>query len=415
MEDQANLLPPKQPFEASVTEKCGAFAAYVIAYLYIAAFFLYTANGIEWQIQKTAFVLLFCLGAWAFARGGKIPRESWFWLGCLAAVAVGTIWGANRVWKSYGELLLHGFACYWVLTVTGRLMDGKSGRYLSLDLFNGFLAFPIANFPLRIRCVAATLRGKYQRKTGWPVVLAVAVGLVLLMTAATLLARADATFAALTENFFALFAPVRVNDFVLRLILSLPVGAWLFGLVAGAWRTKPEKLQARGEKIQTWLEKLRRVPQNVWNVLLLAFCLMYLVFFVVQGSYLFGAFTRTLPEGFSVAVYARRGFFELCGVAALNNLLLWLVLRSTTVTRTGKICCTLLTVCTLLLSVTALSKLALYISCFGFTPRRLQSTWLACVLLAGGIATLIHLWTGKHTSRPWIWFSAATMAALALY
>jgi hypothetical protein len=68
----------------------------------------------------------------------------------------------------------------------------------------------------------------------------------------------------------------------------------------------------------------------------------------------------------------------------------------------------------MLLAVVALSKLGLYISCFGFTPLRLQSTWLACVLLAACAAALVSLWTGRRTMRAWMIFGAVTLAALHL-
>ena len=68
-----------------------------------------------------------------------------------------------------------------------------------------------------------------------------------------------------------------------------------------------------------------------------------------------------------------------------------------------------------LLAVVALSKLALYISCFGFTPLRLQSSWLVCVLLFACVCALYSLWTGKKSMRAWMIFGAVTLSLLHLY
>ena len=76
--------------------------------------------------------------------------------------------------------------------------------------------------------------------------------------------------------------------------------------------------------------------------------------------------------------------------------------------------CTVLLAQSILLAVTALSKLALYIACFGFTPLRLQSSWLVCVLLAGCAAWLVSLWTARRTCRAWLLFSGVTLALLCL-
>ena len=70
---------------------------------------------------------------------------------------------------------------------------------------------------------------------------------------------------------------------------------------------------------------------------------------------------------------------------ALNFVLLWLVTRMSKPPVSERkvslaLCVTLLAE-SILFAVIALSKLALYIDCFGFTPLRLQSTWLALVLL----------------------------------
>lgn len=129
----------------------------------------------------------------------------------------------------------------------------------------------------------------------------------------------------------------------------------------------------------------------------------------MQGSYLFGAFRHRLPAGFTVAQYARQGFFQLCMVMGVNFLLLWLVTHSSrALNRPGRIMCTVLLAQSILLAVTALSKLALYIACFGFTPLRLQSSWLVCVLLAGCAAWLVSLWDGAaHLPRVGCCFPAS--------
>ena len=204
-----------------------------------------------------------------------------------------------------------------------------------------------------------------------------------------------------------------IPDVFLELILSLPVGAYLYGLALGTRRTEPAALAARTARLDGTLAKLRRVPEMVWCVLTGCFCAVYLLFFAVQGSYLFGAFRHRLPAGFTVAQYARQGFFQLCMVMGVNFLLLWLVTHSSrALNRPGRIMCTVLLAQSILLAVTALSKLALYIACFGFTPLRLQSSWLVCVLLAGCAAWLVSLWTARRTCRAWLLFSGVTLALL---
>ena len=63
----------------------------------------------------------------------------------------------------------------------------------------------------------------------------------------------------------------------------------------------------------------------------------------------------------------------------------------------------------------ALSKLVLYIDCFGFTPKRLQSTWLVCVLLFGSACALYTHLTGKKSMRVWMIFGAVTLSLLCIW
>ena len=139
----------------------------------------------------------------------------------------------------------------------------------------------------------------------------------------------------------------------------------------------------------------------------------------MHSRYLFGAFTRTLPEGFIVSQYAREGFFELCRVMAVNFVLLWLLTRLSAVPvrqhRGARLVCVLLLAESLLFALIAASKLWLYIDCFGLTPLRLQSCWGVCVLTAGCLGALYWLRTGRPSIRAWLAFSAGSAALLCLF
>lgn len=430
-EISAPKLTYKKPFTASRREILAAFLSYVLAwwYLYDAELigFAYSDGSVWWAL---AFTLGFVALAELLYRGQKRPRESWVWLGCLAVILVSLmLWPDQRqdaahVWSADQRVLfLHLAAVWWVLSRSGRLCEGESGRLLPLDVLNGFIIFPFKHFYLRIRAVAYAIgipfrnRRRVKGATVLWSALALGIAVVLFALAVSLLSNADEGFGRLmagVADWFRFWDPA----YFFRFLLSLPVGQFLFGLLAGTGREDPQALRQRGESFCRGLEDLRKVPNLVWTVLTGAFCLLYLVFFAVQGRYLFGAFTRTLPEGFVVAQYARQGFFELCRVMGVNFALLWLVTRlSRTPVRKNRpalVLCLILLGESLLFAVVAFSKLALYIDCFGFTPLRLQSTWLVCVLFAGCLAAGWTLLTGKKSFRLWLMFSAVTLSLLCL-
>ena len=419
------VLPEKPPFAASKTEKILAFAMLAAAYFYVWIFLGDQARSAQLYAALLAtFAAAFVAMGFLLRPRGRLPWESWVWLGCLAVILAAKIAGRGAVWGDvWPVFFVHVFAVYWYLSASGRLLEGRSGHLLPLDALNGFVAFPFGHFFLRARTIGLSLRGSPEKKRAAPdavllSVAAAAAAALLLYLAANLLSAADDTFGGIFQTALD-WLHERLNwDVPLRFLLSLPVGAYLFGLLAGAPREPQAALRGRAARTAGSLEKLRRVPNALWTAALAVFAALYLLFFVIQGTYLFGAFARRLPEGFTVAQYARQGFFELCRVMALNLALLWLVTRlGSRPARTSPGLRALVTVLlaeSMLLAVVALSKLGLYISCFGFTPLRLQSTWLACVLLAACAAALVSLWTGRRTMRAWMIFGAVTLAALHL-
>lgn len=425
--------PASRPFSASWQEIVAAFAVYLLAWWYLWGSMLFFGGLGE---KSSAFwTLVFTLGFVALAEllhwRTPRPRESWIWLGCLGAILLSLmLWPDldkldSHVWDPYlRSLFLHLAAVWWLLSRSGRLCEGKSGHLLPLDGIHGFLLFPFKHFYLRIRTVFFALRQPFRNRrrvkgaTLFWSCLALLAAAVLFVVAAGLLMDADKGFDSLMGRIGDWFRFDWNAEWIGKLLLSLPVGQYLFGLLAGTGREEPETLRERGKALCGWVESLRKVPNLVWTLLTGAFCLLYLLFFAIQSRYLFGAFTRTLPEGFIVSQYAREGFFELCKVMAVNFALLWLVSRmSRTPVRENRptlILCLILLAESLLFAVVAFSKLALYIDCFGFTPLRLQSSWLVCVLFVGCLAFGWNLLTGKKSMRAWMVFSAVTLSALCL-
>lgn len=421
-------IPPSAPkrgfFSASGREKWLALLSFPIAYLYIYWLFndLYDTPAYWWYL--TAFAACFILWTELANRGRSARAERWVWVGAIAVCLAGCLIGRSRVWDgALTALFIHGFAIYYVLCRSDTLLEGYTGRMLPLDAVFGAFAFPFGQFILRLRAVGAIFAEKKQpqeKKRGiWWTVAAVAAAAGLLIWVVSLLRQADTGFEKLFKWTFNWKLSENFSEYLTRFILSLPVGAYLYGLIGGTARMEPATMRRRGGNVLRFFEKLRKVPATVWCVLLGAFAAVYCVFFAVQGSYLFGAFTRSLPEDFTVAEYARQGFFELCKIMALNFVLLFLSLSSAgTAVREHKalrIMATVILVQSLLLAVTAGSKLWLYIDCFGFTPLRLQSAWLICVLAAGVIASLWSVWTNRRSVRAWAIFSGLTLAVLHLF
>ncbi|NLX63473.1 MAG: DUF4173 domain-containing protein [Clostridiaceae bacterium] len=413
----------EKPFEPSKIEKIAMLLSYPVALLYTYILLPSYSDGSRYVITAV-FTALFCASVELFYHKQKATRESFIWLGSIAVILASMLLGRNQVWgDGLAIFFIHCYAVYWLMSRSGRLMDKVSGPFAPLDIINGYFVFPFKHFFLRIKVlwmtVTSGMKKRENRESKIGAWVAVAVGIVLFCIAGSLLASADETFNRIIGNLLKYFDIKLFSEIIIRFIVSIPVGAYLYGLIIGTGREDTSALRKKKDLILQRINQLRKVPVKVWTFIMTGFCAMYLLFFFIQGSYLFGAFTRTLPEGFTVAQYARQGFFELCKIMALNFLLLWIVIKSSKEdirnNRIGMVMCSIILIESILFSVTAFSKLILYISCFGFTPRRIQSSWLVFVLFCGSVLAVYSLWTRKKSFRIWVFISGISLALTHLY
>ena len=419
---------PRRPFTASAGEKIAAFLAPVLGYIYVLFFF---GVGDEYGAQKW-WLFGFSLGFLALSElvlfRKKRSVDSWIWLFCLITTLAGITFGGNQVWGDTAPFFLHVFGGWYVFSRAGAQLEGETGALLPMDAANAFFAFPFKNFILEVRVMIAAFRGSGSAKNSGEkkrsgaalyTFLAVLAGLILFIIAVNLLMDADPGFAQAAGKVLEIFRIETIPAFFGRLLFAIPVGLYAFGMIAGDGCERRERLDAGARRIRRAFSFLHKVPNLAYAIILGVFCVFYLLFFIVQGSYLFGAFAGKLPEGFVVSQYARQGFFELCRVMALNFALLWLV------TQTGrrtvrehfatKLLCVILLAESMLFAAVAFSKLMLYLSSFGFTPLRLQSSWLVCVLFFGCLCALYSILRGKKSFRVFLLFGAVTLSILCIY
>jgi hypothetical protein len=419
-------LPERRAFSASRREIWTALAMYFAAYLYVDRIFFHTFDGEEaGGVWIAVFTLLMICMTEALHWKKPRPAESWIWLGCLVLIEIGALTQRSTVWNSGQSMLfLHLAFAWWVLSRSGALFEGRTGRLLPADALFGFLITPFAYFFLRIRCLfygLLQLRPKRKRAKPETIVwsaFAIVLAVGIFAIAFQLLAKADTHFRiAFSDLLRSLtFHWDGFDAFIGTFLFSLPVGAWLFGMIAGTGRIKFEDKAAHVRGVDDFLGAIHGVPTAVWVGLAAVFCALYAVFFALHTPYLLGAFTRHLPTGYTLSRYARQGFFELCKLMAVNFALLWFITRlsrETVWTHKGlKNISLVLLAESLLFAVIAASKLWLYIDCFGFTPRRLQSAWLICSLAFGCLCAVWSILRRKETFRAWVIFSAVTLTAL---
>ena len=377
-------LPTAQPIKKrsyTVFESISAVICLAMGFLFIHYCFAYIGG-----IFGGAFWALFGALAAVFAKVKKLPVKA----GHIAVFAVAELFCfvplfcANRTINTLAAFFVFGLFCYLGVSLSGAKLFGD--RFVG-DLFRSVFVRPFASFG---ECPKATF-GLFGRLKAGKNVLYVLLGLLialpLTLVVAALLISSDAMFADLMSGILD-YLPEFSFDTVSELIWGIPVAFFLCGILFSA----EKKLAPRTEEAPA----CRVIPLAAVCTAVTPICVFYLMYVLVQFRYLIAALGGSLPEEYSYSDFARQGFFELCAVAAID-LFVILLMQAFTVRRENdrrpaalKAYTVIISVFTLLLIATAVSKMLLYIGEYGMTPLRIYTSWFMAVLAV--LFVIIMLW-----------------------
>ncbi len=363
----------------------GIFALiYVLLGYCFVKFFIFYDWGSNFEFTFRLFTARYIATVLYYAKAKNVtpPKEAFFWIGIMMA---------NRLFfkiEFFFMLVIQICVATYFTAVTGRLLQGGTGRYIVYDLWETFLAKPFGNF-FSIFPAGFTLlrkREKKEKQTVSPVVWGVLAAAGALWFILPLLTSADNNFLSGTTEFIDhFFAAFSSGDVIYNIILagfSVPVTMYMFGLGYACFHNNYLRDMTKC-KVYKAREDMRISPAITLQVFMYIICGAYILFMILQIQYLFGAFTGNLYPGMTYSRYARTGFFELCRVAGINLTLLAvtnLVNKKEDTIKTAQL---LLCVLSLLLLSTAMAKMGMYIAAYGLTYKRVVSSvfliWLMIV------------------------------------
>lgn len=428
--------------QAGLLKKLCLGSSYVFSYAYV---YLFTETVGFSGLFTTIYLTLLSAGAILWLEMSmrqqqllgkyyptKIERcETRFWEVILILLSLSTFSGDM---KALSLFFIHAVVIYMTLTGTGHLLSGRSSVLLPADMANGFLRIPFMSFFRRIltigECIhprdemvevilpdgSSVIAKKAEKKPlntfGIFMVLIVIAGFFL--AALSNLVSVDAHFSDAVSSIEHFFDNVSVADSIGRFIMSLPIGAYLFGLIQGSVRKENTLERNLHDKLVSFSPRMRFMPDSLLAAVLSLFGILYLTFFVSQASYMFSAFAGVLPEAFTASEYAVSGFHELINVVLINFALLATVrvfgshdrklLRGLSVGIMAE---------SMVFAAISASKIILYMSRFGYTFSRTLGLWGTSVVFAGSVFAVIYLLKGKKTFAPWMWYSAGSYVLTA--
>ena len=404
--------------------------SYIVGFLWVTCF----VGRYDWMPEHgmiTMFTGIFFL--WAELSLKSIPRpnkECWFWMACAIAIAIGIdiprpVYDAEMglsvppMMEGWDYIALHCIAIYWILCRTGKLIDNKTGSMFILDGITGTLMAPFSGIPNRIKRIIYGIKDQNNtsgnlRSIGITI-LSIIFVIPVIALVIYLLGQADSTFGALNHN---IISSIKFDSETLaRMIFGVFVSSYFFSIMSSC---VVKKLPAfSGQKVRSTLESMRFLPAASSTIIYGIFIAIYLLFFGVQGSSRISALWGEVPGTLTASEFARSGFFELCTVMAINfGLILAGAIFSKVPMRESRTIRTMAQILlseSILLAMTAASKLILYIDRFGFTSLRLLSFWGILALTFGCILSILAIAKNKSYFDKWIWFTVATFVPLCFF
>lgn len=256
---------------------------------------------------------------------------------------------------------------------------GPGGVTSLLDAPRGLFALGFGGMGRALRGLkdAAKSTGTMGKRTG-AFLLGLAVAVPVVGLTVFLLMRADAAF----EGLMDLLPQADPSEAVVTLIFGGFAALIAYSRGVALHRTEAPKPAARGT-FRGW-DKL------TVNTILGAVCLVYAVYLMSQLAYFSGGFSGILPDGYTMAEYARRGFFEMAQLCAINLGVIWLAIglvrKDPAAPSVTKLLCLFLGIVTIFLVITASAKMLLYIDGYGLTRLRVLTEVIMVFL---GLTTLL--------------------------
>ena len=368
---------PRELF--SITARDNVFSLVTLAAaVFLAVFGIFGGFALGYSIASTFLIILFTA---YFAKHGRIRFFALVY-GLLAltsnAVYICTTNEQVRFCSVVTGLLLSLF-CF-----NGIINGSTSGNRRTLGIFYS-AASAVANIDISVKSLFAG--DKSKKKTVGKVLLGLLCAAPVLIIVVPLLISSDDAFRGMMTKIFD-------NTFttLLKAAVGLAICPYLISY----------GLSLRSGKLAKIKESEFKGIEGVYLVSFMStICACYLLYLFSQLAYFFSAFSGFLPNGeITYAEYARKGFFEMCIIAVINLAVVFGVMilakkENGKVSHSIKALATFVSLFTMTIIATAVSKMVLYIDTYGMTVLRITTSAFMLFLSIVFISVILRIYISR--------------------
>lgn len=312
--------------------------------------------------------------------------------------------------KILNTYFLFGSGAYLIYSVSSSRTD--IDRYLPIAMKKAVIEFPFSRFKAQQEVLKEGISNSKFGNNLKMIILGLILTIPLTVIVANLLMSADEGMKKMITGFTDNINPDTFRATVIQLLIAIPCSCYLFGMFYSNVYKSDNILTE--DICEETLKRSKFISNMILYTAITPICILYILFFISQANYFLSAFFRNLPDGYSYAEYARKGFFELCTVTLIN--LGVIVSINVFAKESGrnkpvslKVYSIALCVFTLFLIVTAVSKMVMYISEYGFTQLRVYTTWFMILCVVIFILILVKQFRFDFSIAKWISVSFTIM------
>jgi len=412
-------IPPKEVINYTKSE--GVFALLCMAFGYL--FTKFALFQIQIGIATTIFCLLFLAFTYSFLAKSKIKSSG----KSIALFVVIIIFSLNFSIYSNGflkflcmQLCLLG-TIYWVYFsfLQGRENANKKiiPEYFLFKALKAVFVMPFSSFGATFGAVKSLMTKSKSSKKIANVIIGLCIAFPITLVVSVLLVNADKMFENITASLFST-AFDNFFEFVFMFLLGLPFALYAFGMLYS--NKKNKHFQTFSDENCEKISKSFKVMQSsILYISVTPICILYAIFFFAQTAYFLSAFKSFLPDGLTYAQYARKGFFELCAIAVINLIVIALMNllckeKGEKAPKGLKVYTIIISIFTIMLIITAISKMVMYIQNYGLTLLRVYTSWFMLLLAIVFVLSVIKaIWHKFNLARGCVLAFIVMLAILA--
>ena len=366
------------------------------------------ASGFNLGFSVSYLLLAGCCAAYTYNKSASNKAFYFAVLVCAALIAVSYSINTEVFVKIIDFFSLIFLTLLGINGLSGSVKNDDFSYALLGDLFKHSFITMFENIAVPFSSLKSSFKSG-KSKEMFNTVGGVLIALPVLCIIIPVLSESDFAFNSLISSIFK-NAGLTIACIAFTVIFTPVLISYIFSLNKGVVRNSEKKTVTPEGKVSS----------SLLNSFLITVSAAYIVYLFSQLAYISDALSFLLPEEFTAAEFARRGFFEMAVISFIN---LIIVCVCSVLVKNGangkkplftKILLVFLCCFSLFYIVSALYRMFLYISLFALTKLRVLTTAFMFMLILIFAVVLLSIFIKKlHYMKPVILICAVTLCVIS--